>query len=142
MPVERIIDHPELLTMGAAPYGILMRLVHHFWNTECRPLPKDNDHLASIACAHRPTWVRLKPQILKIFDDIRPHLEAYYDLRVRRGTHLSRLANKRAGIMKLRAIDTAARLRKGVERERVTPKTLNRVKPQREDRPGRTWRTD
>jgi uncharacterized protein YdaU (DUF1376 family) len=81
MPIEGLIDHPLAMTFPAAAYGMLCRLSDHFWATECRPLPKSQDELRSIARVHKPTWRRWNANILKVFEDIRPELERYYQWR-------------------------------------------------------------
>jgi hypothetical protein len=105
MPVEGILDHPDAMALPSAGYGMLLRLVYHFWQTMCRPLPVSDDQLYSIARAHRPTWRRWKPTIMRVFEDIRPELEAYFTLREARRTTL-RFAGQKGGqtsVAKLRA---------------------------------------
>jgi hypothetical protein len=85
MPVEGLIDHPHAMALPAAAFGMLCRLSLHFWRTECRALPRSQDELRSIARAHLPTWRRWKADILKVFEDIRPELERYYEGRESRG---------------------------------------------------------
>jgi hypothetical protein len=36
IPIEGLIDHPQAMALPAAAYGMLCRLSHHFWATECR----------------------------------------------------------------------------------------------------------
>jgi hypothetical protein len=42
----------------------VVQTIHHFWATECRPLPKSQDELRSIAPVHKPTWRRWNADIL------------------------------------------------------------------------------
>ena len=72
MPVEDIVDNPRVLVLPAAAYGILVRLLVHFWRSECRPLPKAAHELQSIARAHRPTWRIWSNEILAILDELKP----------------------------------------------------------------------
>jgi hypothetical protein len=89
MPVEGLVDNPDFIAMPAAGVGILFRLCLHFWLSECRPLPKSDDELQAISRAHRPTWRTWRHTVLKIFEAIRPDLEAYYALRESRRASLS-----------------------------------------------------
>jgi hypothetical protein len=66
-----------------------MRLSLHFWLTRCQPLPVADHELRGIGRAHLPTWRRWKPIVLKVLEDIRPQLEAYYALRESRSAALS-----------------------------------------------------
>src|SRR5271166_3709856 len=92
MPIEGLYDHPEALALPAAGFGMLMRLCLHFWATDCFPLPKSQDELRSIARVHRPTWRQWKAQILRVFEDIRPELEGYYQWRQSRGSTIRMVA--------------------------------------------------
>ncbi|MDE2570885.1 MAG: hypothetical protein KGM93_18445 [Sphingomonadales bacterium] len=108
MPIEALVDHPEAMTLPTAGFGILLRLVLHFWATECRPLPVADHELRSIARAHAPTWRRWKPVVLRVFEACRPELDAYYDLRETKRTTLSRLGYKTAGRRRLKALEAIA----------------------------------
>jgi len=88
-PVESLIDHPDAIALPAAGFGILMRLFLHFWLTRCQPLPGADHELRGIGRVHLPTWCRWKAIVLKILEDIRPQLEAYYALRESRRAALS-----------------------------------------------------
>lgn len=77
MPVEALVDHPELLAMPVAGAGMVFRLALHFWATGCRPLPSADHELRAIARAHPPTWRVWKASVLNVLEDIRPELEAY-----------------------------------------------------------------
>lgn len=108
LPIEALIDHPEVLRLSSAGFGMLVRIVVHFWLTECRPLPLAEGELRSIARAHGPTWRRWKASILKVFGDVRPGLEAAWQARQNRRNNLIRLAQmgnakRRANAQKQRA---------------------------------------
>jgi hypothetical protein len=66
MPVESLLDNPLVLTLPCAGYGILVRLLHHFWMTDCAPLPTQTQELQSIARAHGPTWRNWSATILPL----------------------------------------------------------------------------
>jgi hypothetical protein len=104
MPVEGILDHPDFMAMPAAGAGILLRLLLHFWVTECRPLPVADHELRSIARAHAPTWRHWKPQVLRVFEAVRPSLESYYSQRLNKQTALSRLAQREQSRRRLKAL--------------------------------------
>ena len=103
IPVESILYHPDFVAMPATGAGILFRLVLHFWQTECRPLPVADHELRSIARAHAPTWRHWKAQVLSVLDAVRPALEGYYELRLNKKTTLSRLAHRRHSQQRLKA---------------------------------------
>jgi len=75
VPARAILDHPEAYTLPAAAYGMLWRIILGFWVSGCRPLPKADFELRSLARAHPPTWRRWRQAILRVFEDIRPELE-------------------------------------------------------------------
>lgn len=108
MPVDGVIDHPQALAMPPASYGMLMRIVHHYWATHCAPLPLSDDQLFSIARAHRPTWRAWKPVILQVFEAVRPAMDAYYTQRTTKTAGLRISASKGAAVRMAQA--SAARI--------------------------------
>jgi uncharacterized protein YdaU (DUF1376 family) len=74
--------------MPAAAFGALARLCLHYWATECRPLPRDDESLMQIARAHRPTWRHHKAAILETFDALAPALDNERHRRRTRAHHL------------------------------------------------------
>jgi hypothetical protein len=135
MPVEGFLDHPDFVAMPAAARGILFTLSLHFWQTECRPLPKSDIDKRHIGRAHGPTWSHWRVQILRVFEAVRPALEAYYGLRESHGTTI-RFAGQRGGqtsAAKLRHKTLAAKAEAEMALSRVnaTPQRL----PNRPDRP-------
>lgn len=95
LPVEGLIDHPAVIAMPCSAAGMLFRLVLHFWQTECRPLPTSDGELKLIARAHTPTWITHRAEVLKTFQDLRAEFEAYFCIRQRKGTSIKIMA--RAG---------------------------------------------
>jgi uncharacterized protein YdaU (DUF1376 family) len=81
MPIEWLVDDPDVLALPVAGMGILMRLVGYFWATNCRPLPVADHELRGIARAHYATWKQWRDEILKIIERARPELEGYYEAR-------------------------------------------------------------
>ena len=129
MPIEGLIDGPLAMALPAAAYGMLCRLSHHFWATECRPLPRSEDELRSIARAHRPTWRRWQADILKVFEEMRPELERYYQWRESRGSTIRMVGERgraaREAKRRLEAIKNSQPAMIG----RVFPKRLHRAAP-------------
>ena len=103
MPVEALLDDPRALALPPAAYGMLCRLTHHFWLTECVDLPEGVNDLQAIARAHISTWARHRDEIRAILSDLIPAMRASREIR---DDKLSRLASARAA---QRAQEKAAR---------------------------------
>jgi len=73
--LEILAHHPLAMTLPAAGFGMLCRLVFHFILTECRPIPKLSDDLCGIMRAHRPTFNTHRADIMAVFQDLAPKLE-------------------------------------------------------------------
>lgn len=129
MPVEPVIDHPGSLALPSAAYGMLMRLCHHFWATDCRPLPLGSDDARHIARAHRPTWKIWESQVNAILADVLPELEAYFNWRENNRAHLVRIGATGNGVVKLRAINRAARERGQGPSTLTIPRKLTKNAP-------------
>jgi hypothetical protein len=76
-PAEYLFLHPAVIALPAAGYGILCRLLFHFWQTDCRPMPVADHELCGIGRAHRPTWRHHKDEVLSIFRELEPDLVKY-----------------------------------------------------------------
>lgn len=92
MPIEEICDNPIMLQLPAAGYGIVMRLLHHFWETDCAPLPTQTRELQSIARAHGPTWRNHYAQIRPLVKALTENMIVW---RERRDAAMARLGNAR-----------------------------------------------
>jgi len=103
-PIHVVIDHPRIIALSAAGYGILWRLVCHFWQTDCAPLPESGDSLFSIARAHRPTWTHHGAEILAIFSDIAPDLAAAHRIYRQRLDNLAAMSQKGASAAGVRRL--------------------------------------
>jgi len=77
MPVQALMDHPEFHQMSAAACGMTVRLVFHYWRTECAELPSKGE-LYCVCRPHRRTWASHYPQMMRIFNEIRPGLDRYF----------------------------------------------------------------
>ena len=76
MPVERLIDHPVAMNMPGAAFGALCRVCHHYWVTECRPLPESMSELQTIARALQAVWTRHGHVIMEVFRDCQPFMDS------------------------------------------------------------------
>jgi uncharacterized protein YdaU (DUF1376 family) len=92
--VEILAFHPRAMTLPSAAYGSLCRIVDHYWLTDCAPLPTQNDELAAIARAHRPTWTHHKAEVLSIFDDITAELRVHRERRLKTLASLKQIGAK------------------------------------------------
>lgn len=97
MPVEPIIRHPLAISLPGAAIGALIRLCFHFWDTECRPIPRDDYSLRQLARAHGPTWRHHKASVMQVFDDVSPELARYLAERRSKATTIKILANRGGG---------------------------------------------
>jgi hypothetical protein len=82
--IDMLTQHPLALTLPAAGFGMLTRLVFHFIATNCRPIPPEGDDLRGIMRAHRGTWTQHRESILAVFRELEPQLidaQRLYDLR-------------------------------------------------------------
>lgn len=108
MPVDGLFGHPDWVALPAAARGMLMSLCEHFWRTDCRPLPRDDDQLFAIARAHRPTWRHHKPMILSVFKTLEPELAAYWRLRETKGTTIRFVSEKGGAKTRAKALAEAS----------------------------------
>jgi hypothetical protein len=95
MPIEDLIDHPARKALPSAARNMVDELCTHFWSTECRPFPKDEDTVFGIVRAHRPTFRRHKANVLAIFEEIRPRLEVAWRARASSIDNLKHLRARR-----------------------------------------------
>ena len=72
--IERLMMHPLALTLPAAAFGMLCRLIFHFIASECRPIPPEGENLRSIMRAHKSTWAIHRLDIMAVFRELEPEL--------------------------------------------------------------------
>ena len=72
--IERLMMHPLALTLPAAAFGMLCRLIFHFIASECRPVPPEGENLRSIMRAHKSTWATHRLDIMAVFRELEPEL--------------------------------------------------------------------
>ena len=116
MPVEAIIDHPGLKNAPSVVYGAVMRLLHHFWACDCKPLPEATRELESIGRMTEHLWRNHGALIMEVVTDALPSLIQYYDARVTRKTNLKNLSMRAEGKRALQAqqrAETEVRRRMG-----------------------------
>lgn len=121
MPVEGVIDHPVVLTMQASQYGTLLRLLVHYWGSECRPMPESDNEWQLIARCSHGSWARHGGMVRAAFEDIRPDLDHYYRIRQMRLNHMRDLGKRSVGVKLLRAQQKADQSAQSVTRT-LTPK--------------------
>ena len=78
-----------------------MRIVSHYWLTECHPLPTTDHQLLVLARAHKPTWYQERDTIKAILADLCPQFERAYERRIFMRDNLSRLRDKSASVRRL-----------------------------------------
>ena len=108
MPVAGLYDHPEFIRATAATRGMICTLCLHYWLTECMPLPTQPARLFIAAGGDPRAWHYHKEVVLRIFNDIQPELDAYFDARERNKTTLHRLAARAKSGRKARALEENA----------------------------------
>ena len=104
MPIEDLIDNPRIIALPPAGWAMIGRLCVHYWASECRPFPMNEDTLFGIMRAPRPTFRHYKAEVLSIFKKFgrgsstpgAPELTVHEGLRRLRAR---RTANERAKAM-------------------------------------------
>lgn len=104
LPVQGIIDNPRFIALPAAGRGMLMTLVLYYWQTECVPLPTKGSEIFCIMRTHPSTWATHKDTILQIFNDVKPELDKYFQLRKTRYAVLADIGDRGRGIQRLKAL--------------------------------------
>jgi len=113
MPIADLWFDPRLMALPSAGYGIVMRLLLHFWITECRPLPANKGELRSLARAYPATWRPHEATIIAILHDFCPELSSKYDAHMRKRTRLAEMGakgNEARERAQRRAAETGTRL--------------------------------
>lgn len=122
IPIDIVTDHAGVMALPVSAYGMLLKLVVHYWQTDCRALPADNDRLFSIAQAHRSTWVAHKSEIMRIFNESAPALEHAFQSR----------DNKMKALAILRERGHALRRKRKLEKAVAAPASEPSPAPRRE----------
>jgi hypothetical protein len=139
--LEILTNHPLALTLPSAAFGMLCRLIFHFILTECRPIPPDGDNLRGIMRAHRSTWTEHKKDILAVFQDLAPQLEAAEKHYKQRRAAVTAMGEKGRAAQRLRALSNKPP--RPITDSTITPSSPKRapVTPTAEPiRSGTAWR--
>jgi hypothetical protein len=102
--IDLLTQHPIALTLPAAGFGMLCRLIFHFISTQCRPIPTGGDDLCGIMRAHRPTWNTHKKDILAIFRELEPQLIESQRQYMQRRAAVAAMGEKGRVAQRLRAL--------------------------------------
>ena len=105
--IDMLTQHPLALTLPAAGFGMLCRLIFHFIATQCRPIPKMSDDLCGIMRAHRPTFNTHRADIMAIFRELEPELIEAEQAYRRRLQRVKDLGEKGRVSQRLRALKEA-----------------------------------
>jgi len=87
-PVAELLLNPDYIAMPSAGVGMLHRLLVHFWQTECRPLPTSTNELLQISRGHMPTWRSHSLSIHRILAIVLPEMERLKRDRDSRATNM------------------------------------------------------
>ena len=107
-PLHLLIDNPRALSLPAAGFGMLSRLLCHYWATDCKPLPSSNDELRCIMRAHFATFKAYRSELLSIFAELEPELERSFRTYQNRSNNVRELGQRGGTIMRLRALEKKA----------------------------------
>ena len=107
-PLHLLIDNPRALALSAAGFGMLSRLICHYWMTDCKALPSSNDELRCIMRAHFATFRTYRLELLSIFAELEPELERSFRAYQNRRDNVLRLAQKGHATLRLKAIEKRA----------------------------------
>ena len=103
MPVEAVLDHPKMIGAKSVFYGCVMRLLHHYWKTECDELPTETRELESIGHFTEHLWRQHGEDIMRVVRDVIPSLDHYYAVRVQQLQHLKDNAMTGVGVRRAKA---------------------------------------
>ena len=125
MPVELIAHHPKALALGNAGFGQLMRLILHFWLTDCAPLPTVDHQLYILTRGHIATWKANRVEIKEILQDVIPVLAKSHARASQHGKWLTELRGRAASAKR------AARLEKTINSPPLIEKTYEPLRAER-----------
>ena len=104
LPIELIFDHPQLNALPIAGFGMVLKIILHFWHGECANPNMSDERLFSISQAHKPTWHVHKPVIKTILADVFPVLERAWYTRTNRKIRLAERGLEGASARRLDAL--------------------------------------
>ena len=137
---EMLTNHPLALTLPAAAFGMLCRLIFHYIMTECRPIPPDGDNLRGIMRCHRSTWTEHKTDILAVFQDLAPKLQEADRLYKQRRAAVTAAGETGRAVQRLRALSNKPPRPNADAALAVTAPKRNHVTPEPQQiRSGNAW---
>lgn len=92
MPITGLIDHPDFVRLPAAGRGMIISLLLTYWQGECQALSTSRSEMFIAARANPPNWIKHRETILKVFNDVKPELDAYFAYRTSRKSTLEILS--------------------------------------------------
>lgn len=92
-PIELLARHSAAMALPSAGFGMVTRLLMHYWLTDCRALPLGVADLCAISRAHKPTFAGHKAEIMLILKELCPILKDKHKLYWSRMAKLARLAD-------------------------------------------------
>jgi len=101
--IDMLTQHPLALTLPAAAFGMLCRLIFHFIASECRPVPPEGENLRSIMRAHKSTWAIHRLDIMAVFRELEPELIRAQELYRQRRAAVLTAGEKGRNIQRLAA---------------------------------------
>ena len=104
LPVELIFDHPQLNALPIAGFGMVLKIILHFWHGECANPNMSDERLFSISQAHKPTWHVHRPVIKTILADVLPVLARAWHTRMNRRIRLAERGLEGASARRLDAL--------------------------------------
>lgn len=104
MPIEAIADNQKLAVLPIAGYGMVLRILIHFWANDCRVRPTTDNMMYAWSHAHRPTWMLHRLAIKDILAELLPELEKHWLWRQAKLDSLARMRDRGASITRLRTM--------------------------------------
>jgi hypothetical protein len=102
--IDLLAHHPVALTLPAAGFGMLCRLLLHFIATDCRPIPPEGDDLRGIMRAHRGTWTQHRESIMAVFRELEPQLIRAQEIYKQRRAAVTAAGEKGRSVQRLAAL--------------------------------------
>jgi uncharacterized protein YdaU (DUF1376 family) len=98
----------EVSLLTPAAFGMLMRLLHHFWRTDGRPFPVSDTALSTIARAPRQNWALHKRQILPLLPILTPKIAEARETRRLKIANLRECGRRSAELGRARRLEQSA----------------------------------
>lgn len=113
MPIEELIDHPRVILLPVAAFGMLTKVLMRFWAGECKRRHGSPAELFAWSEAHRATFSSHKQELQAILADLYPLYEHKWAVRLQ----------KNEGVRLLLARASAAKARRRLEKKLASPET-------------------